>query len=296
MRKFKIALCQIPPASVRQRTEEVRLKTRQNVQSCFEKVALESEPDVIMLPEAWNLPYNTDKFKEFAEIVPSVGEIPEEEKSPSSHFLSSLAKSWSKYIIGGTISELHEDKYYNSCLCFDKDGKIIAKHRKMHLFDVNIPGKIEFRESNVLSPGNHITTFDTPWGIFGVGICYDVRFAELSLCMRLRGAHFLAFPAAFNTTTGPKHWTSLMIARALDTQCYVFACSPSKRTSRYDYATYGHSLVVDPWGKVLKELNDETGVIVQEVDTELVETARNRIPISTQRRKDVYSLNEIKVD
>ena len=144
-------------------------------------------------------------------------------------------------------------------VCND-DGELLTTFRKMHLFDIDIPGGITFQESKTLSAGNRVATFDTRFGRFGVGICYDVRFASLANVMAARGAQFLCYPGAFNMTTGPLHWQLLARARAVDNQLYVAMISPARdETAKYN--AYGHSLVVDPWAKVLAEAEPEQTII-----------------------------------
>jgi omega-amidase len=134
-------------------------------------------------------------------------------------FLSEQAKKHNIYIVGGSIPEKTSDeKYYNTSLVFNRKGELIAKHRKVHLFDVDFKGKITFKESEFLSPGNEMTVFDTEWCKVGLCICYDIRFPELSMLMAKSGAKFICVPAQFNQTTGPLHFELLLRSRALDNQ------------------------------------------------------------------------------
>eukprot|EP00392_Amoebophrya_sp_AT5.2_P012087 g12181.t1 len=180
----------------------------------------------------------------------------------------------------------------------------------MHLFDIDIPLKITFRESETLTGGKEVSAFAVPPRpggaslaqappVFppaqhltaGVAICYDMRFPELSLLLRhSKNAHLLCFPAAFNTVTGPKHWSLCLRARAIDTQCFVLACSPARNATGEGYQAWGHSMIVSPWGEVLDELDENPGVIVRELDFSELAEARKGIPIGNQRREDVYQL------
>jgi omega-amidase len=161
--------------------------------------------------------------------------------------------------------------------------------RKTHLFDIDIPGKITFRESDTLSPGGALTCVRTRFGTVAVGICYDLRFPELAALYRRRGAQLLVFPGAFNMTTGPLHWRLLQQARALDGQLFVASCSPA-RDEGSSYVAWGHSLVAGPFGEVLGELGHEEGILCQEIDVGELETWRTNMPLEQQRRSDLYEL------
>lgn len=172
------------------------------------------------------------------------------------------------------------------------------QHRKVHLFDIDVPGKITFRESETLTGGNRMSLFDagSAFGRVGVGICYDVRFPELALLMAKEGAGLLIYPGAFNMVTGPAHWELLMRARALDCQTFVVAASPARTAApatpgKYaHYTAWGHSMCVSPWGEVLAELQEGPGVMVVDLDMARLAEVRQSIPTSKQKREDVYSL------
>jgi omega-amidase len=264
-----------------------------NLAHAREKVleAAEAGAKIIVLPECFNSPYGCDFFASYAEpLQPSP---PTAEQSPSFHALSAMAKDAGAYLIGGSIPELVVDgdnvhKYYNTSLTFGPDGALLATHRKVHLFDIDIPGRIVFRESDVLSPGNKVTVVDLPdYGKVAVAICYDVRFPELAIIAARKGCFALVYPGAFNTTTGPLHWRLLGQARAMDNQIYVALCSPA-RDMGASYHAWGHSLIVDPMAKVLVEAEEEETIVSAELHSEAIETTRSNIPLSTQRRFDVY--------
>mmetsp|Transcript_12252 Transcript_12252/g.10555 ORF Transcript_12252/g.10555 Transcript_12252/m.10555 type:complete len:133 (+) Transcript_12252:159-557(+) len=130
--------------------------------------------------------------------------------------LQETAKKNNIYLVGGTIPEKEGDFIYNTSLVFDRTGQVIGKHRKVHLFDIDIPGKITFKESEYLKPGNQITIVDTEYGKIGIAICYDMRFPELALLMSKKGAKMLVYSGCFNQTTGPLHWELILRSRALD--------------------------------------------------------------------------------
>lgn len=243
---------------------------------------------IVVLPECFNSPYGCDFFPDYAEVLqPSP---PTKEAAPSFHALSEMARANKVYLVGGSIPELNPDtkKYYNTCLVFGPDGQLLATHRKVHLFDIDIPGKIKFKESDVLSAGNKVTLVNLPeYGTIGVAICYDVRFPELAAVAARKGAFALVYPGAFNLTTGDLHWKLLARGRAVDNQLYVAMCSPA-RDMGASYHAWGHSMIVDPMAKVLCEAEEKETIVEAELVAGTIEESRKNIPLSTQRRFDVY--------
>jgi len=159
-------------------------------------------------------------------------------------------------------------------------------------FDIDVPGKIRFKESDALTAGEEVTTVDTPWGVVGVAICYDIRFPELALIMRQRGAKLLIYPGAFNMTTGPAHWELLQRARAVDNQVFVAACSPA-RDEAAGYVAWGHSSVVSPWGNILQKADAAETIIATDIDFTELDEMRQNIPCWHQKRHDLYKISEI---
>mmetsp|Transcript_93452 Transcript_93452/g.185414 ORF Transcript_93452/g.185414 Transcript_93452/m.185414 type:complete len:376 (+) Transcript_93452:1-1128(+) len=212
---------------------------------------------------------------------------------PTFALLSSLAKEHKTWIVGGSLAELDGDAVYNTCLVFGPDGGLVAKHRKAHLFDIDVAATdkrpaMKFKESDVLSAGNQLTMVDLPWCRAGVGICYDVRFPEYALALRNQGAKLLIFPGAFNMTTGPAHWSVLARARAVDTQAYIAMVSPARSEDPGDYQAWGHSMLVNAWAEVVHEAEHMPGVWVAEVDPSEVDRIRGQVPTSYQKRADLY--------
>lgn len=243
---------------------------------------------IVVLPECFNSPYGTKYFPKYAEtLLPSP---PTESQSPTFHALSKIAKEAKIYLVGGSIPEYEEGtkKLFNTSLTFGPSGELIATHRKVHLFDIDIPGKIRFKESEVLSPGNKITIVDLPeYGKIAIAICYDIRFPELATIAARKDAFLLLYPGAFNLTTGALHWELQARGRAMDNQVYVGLCSPARDMSA-DYNAWGHSMIVDPNAEILGELDEKEGTVIAELKGERIEEIRKGVPIYTQRRFDVY--------
>lgn len=242
--------------------------------------AVQQGAGVVVLPEMFNCPYHQKQFPRFAETEPD-GE--------SVKYLAELAREYDCYLVGGSIPEQEGERLYNTSLVFNPQGKIIAKHRKVHLFDVDIPGGICFQESAVLSPGGRTTSFPTKFGRFGLAICYDIRFPELFRLMVAEDVKLVIVPAAFNMTTGPAHWDVLFRARAIDNQIFMVGVSPA-RDENSCYVAYGHSLVVDPFGKIIWQAGAEETVGVVCIDMDMVEQTRQGLPLLKHRRLDLYGV------
>lgn len=235
--------------------------------------------DLVMLPEMWNGPYDARLFPTFAE--PDGG--------PSWQFLSALAKEKRVYLCGGSIAEREGERVYNTSYVFDPEGRQIAKHRKMHLFDIDVTGGQRFFESDTLTAGNSVTVFDTPFCRIGLCICYDFRFPELARLTVDAGAKVLLVTAAFNMTTGPAHWELLFRSRAVDNQVYTVGVAPA-RDPDASYRSWGHSIVCSPWGDVLMQADETETVRITALDLDRLEQVRKELPVLKQRRTDVYRL------
>ncbi|MED6260592.1 Carbon-nitrogen hydrolase [Ataeniobius toweri] len=274
MSKFRLAVVQL-------RVSSVKADNLSRVQRLVKEAAGQGSK-VVLLPECFNSPYGTSFFSTYAEKIP--GE--------STQALSEVAKENKLYLVGGSIPEEDAGKLYNSCAVFGPDGEMILKHRKIHLFDIDVPGKIHFQESETLSPGNSLSMFDTPFCKVGVGICYDMRFAELAQLYSRKGCHLLVYPGAFNMTTGPAHWELLQRGRAVDNQVYVATASPA-RDEAASYVAWGHSTVVNPWGEVIAKSGPEETIIYADIDLQYLADIRQQIPITSQRRDDLYTVTSV---
>ena len=234
--------------------------------------------DLVCLGEMFACPYDTANFPRYAEP----------EGGGTWQALSRLAKAYGIYLSAGSLPEAGErGETYNTAYVFDREGRQIAKHRKVHLFDVDIQGGLRFKESETLSAGDQLTVFDTEFGRMGLAICFDMRFPELVRRMTEEGARGILAPAAFNMTTGPAHWELMFRARAVDNQCFVVATSVARDES-FSYVAWGHSLVADPWGRVLSELGAESGMAVTDIDLAYADEIRRQLPLLSARRRDLY--------
>lgn len=239
------------------------------------------EPDIVILPEMFSCPYITSNFPIYAE----------EEGGYSYNFLSNIAKENNIYLVAGSIPEIDNNKVYNTSYVFNRYGEKIGKHRKVHLFDIDIKGKQTFKESDTLNAGDEVTVFDTEFGKIGLCICYDFRFPELTRLMVNKGAKAIIVPASFNMTTGPAHWHVMFRSRAIDNQVYTIGCSPA-RDYNSSYISYGHSLIVSPFGEILYELDDKEDMMTYTIDLDYVDKVREELPLLYHRRNDLYKLIE----
>lgn len=275
MEKIKIAAIQMP--TVADKMENVR-----TVKTYLEKIKDEN-PDFVILPEMFCCPYQTENFPIYAE----------KEGGPVWQQLSGYAKQYGIYLIGGSMPEKDaEGNVYNTSYIFDREGKQIGKHRKVHLFDIDVKGGQTFKESDTLTAGDSDTVFDTEFGKMGVMLCFDIRFPELSRMMVNDGARIVFVPAAFNMTTGPAHWELSFRTRALDNQIYMVGCAPARDVSA-GYISWGHSIVTDPWGRVIDMLDEKKGILLAELDMDYEEQVREELPLLKSRRKDMYKLKKL---
>ena len=201
-----------------------------------------------------------------------------EEEDPALKAFQALAaelKIW--LLIGSQAFRVAADKLVNRSILITPEGKISARYDKMNMFDVDLPNGEVYRESKNYRPGSEAVLAQTPWGGMGLSICYDIRFPALYRAYGQAGAAFLTAPSAFTKVTGAAHWHVLLRARAIETGCYMFA--PAQYGDHGGgRVTYGHSLIVDPWGRVLADGGEGTGIIMAEIDPAEVVLARQRIP------------------
>jgi len=269
---YRIALLQFPVTADRD----------QNVHEAvtrIKKVVTQEHPKIVVLPECFNSPYEVKAFGTYAETIPGGYTCLE---------MAKVAKECGIFLVAGSIPERDQGKIYNTCTVWSPKGELVAKHRKCHLFDMDIPGVCTFQESKVLTPGDSFTTFQVDKNLkVGLGVCYDIRFDEFARCYRNMGCDLLIYPGAFDLYTGPMHWQLLARGRALDTQCYVAGVSQTRDDSA-GYIAYGHSCLVDPWGRVVKSAEFGEATIVADIDTSVIKQVRQQIPVGMQRRPELY--------
>ena len=272
--------------------------------------------DLVTLPEMFACPYETKNFPLYAEP----------EGGPTWQALSALAAEYGIYLSAGSIPESVKreaggsesaergenipvssepakpvkpaepvgtaDLVYNTAYVFGRDGRQIGKHRKAHMFDIQVSGGQYFRESDTLTPGNQIGCFDTEFCRVGLCVCYDFRFPETARLMAQDGAKVILVPAAFNMTTGPAHWELMFRQRAVESQCYVIGTAPA-RDPGSSYISWGHSIVVDPWGTVMMQMEEKEDVRIVEIDLDYLEKVRRELPLLAHRRTDLYELRRL---
>ena len=269
---LKIAVCQL-------RTEleqDVTLAKAGNMV----KEAAQNGADMVALPEMFNCPYSSGFFRKIA----SLGH----EKTVAA--MSRWARENGVILIGGSIPEVDGERIYNTSFVFDRNGQQIARHRKVHLFDVDLPG-MRFKESDTFTPGEDITVFDTEYGKMGLAICFDVRFPELFRAMAKRGAQIIFLPAQFNMTTGPAHWDLQLRCRAVDNEVF-FVAAAAARYEGFDYECWGHSMIIDPYGTKLAACDEKEQIIYADIDLERIDQVRAQLPTFLHLRTELYSVAE----
>ena len=232
--------------------------------------AKEASADYVLTPEMTNI-LAAKREQLFAKIVT-------EEQDETLTTLREVARKLAIYIhIGSLAIKASPEKAANRSFLIDRRGEVVARYDKIHMFDVDLAGGESYRESNTYRPGELAMVSDLPWGRLGLTVCYDLRFPALYRALAEAGASFLAIPSAFTRQTGEAHWQVLQRARAIENGCFVFAAAQGGKHEN-GRETYGHSLVVDPWGCVLAEGGTKPGVVMAQIDPSEVVAARSRIP------------------
>ncbi len=238
--------------------------------------------DLCVLPEMCCCPYENEAFVRYAMAI----------DDPFLTELAETAKELDIYLVAGSVPEKDQKNIYNTSFVYSPKGSCLARHRKVHLFDIDVEGGQYFMESDTFTAGNEVTSFQTPWGKFGVMICYDIRFPEMA---RLTAQNLdpysklnaILVPAAFNMTTGPAHWELSFRMRALDQQIFMAGCAPARNVNS-SYQAWGHSIVTDPWGSIVAQLDEKEGILTVELDFDKVEKVREQLPLWKHRRTDLY--------
>lgn len=272
MAKIKVAMLQ----------SHVYTDKEENLRALHRKLEelVPEKPDLVTLPEMFNCPYQNCNFPVYAE----------KDGGPAWQALSAMAKEFGIYLSAGSVPEADDEGHiFNTAYVFDRQGDQIAKHRKMHLFDIEVEGGQSFKESDTLTPGDQVTVFDTEFGKMGICICFDFRFPELVRLMVLEGAQVILVPAAFNMTTGPAHWEILFRTRGLDNQAFMLGTAPARDASS-GYTSWGHTIAVSPWGDILGQMDEKEGCMIHVLDLDRVQKVRQELPMLKNRRTDIYLL------
>lgn len=244
----------------------------------FIKEAAQQDAKLIVLPEMFAIMGNIASDK--------VDEKEQFRDGKIQTFLSQQAKNHGVWIIGGTIpiASDHDNKIKAASIVFDDQGHIVARYDKIHLFDVQLSDEEIYKESDTTEAGQKIVTVDSPFGTLGLAVCYDIRFPELFRYLFNQGMEILSLPSAFTVPTGTAHWEVLVRSTAIENFCYVIAaCQGGTHTN--GRKTYGHSLIVSPWGEILAEKKDVTpGVIYADIDLKKIHEARRAIPIKNHQK------------
>lgn len=227
-------------------------------------------------------PENTDVMR--ADMLGTLALVPAEEDHPALPFFAELARELGVFLSLGSIGvRVASDKIANRSYLFDDKGALVARYDKIHLFDVDLPTGESRRESAAVRPGGKAVIAPTPWGGVGMSVCYDLRFAYLYRALTQAGARILTVPAAFTVPTGQAHWEVLLRARAIETGSFVLAAAQCG-IHEGGRETYGHSLIIGPWGEVLAQGQEVPGVIMAALDLSAVDKARRAIPALSHDR------------
>lgn len=230
---------------------------------------------LIVLPELFN------GYGDLGTVVQAAEAIP----GPTSERLRRCAQEHSVWLVAGSVCERSDDpqRGYNTCLFFAPDGSLLARYRKLHLFEANVPGNASVCESDHMLRGDDVATVSTELATFGLAICYDLRFPELFRRMSTQGMEVLLFPSAFTHATGKDHWHILLRARAIENQCFVVAANQcGQHTERLK--SYGHSLIIDPWGRILAEAGADETIIYARLEGVRLKSVREVLPALKNRR------------
>jgi predicted amidohydrolase len=231
-----------------------------------------------MLPEHFNFLGPGNLRRENAETI---------DASPSLDMIRREARELNVHIHLGSFLEKEGDYLYNTGVVVNAEGDIIARYRKLHLFDVEIPGGRKYLESKIITPGNEVVTFAIGDVVFGMATCFDLRFPELFRRLAHLGAHVLLLPAAYTMQTGRDHWEVLLRARAIENVCWVAAAGQWGAIPP-DHLCYGRSMVINPWGIVVAQATDGVRAITAELDLDILREIRRRFPVLDLARHDIF--------
>jgi len=252
----------------------------------IDQAVTQDRPDIVSLPEVWDsLGGDRATRAANAEVLPAKGS--NEPGGEAYEFLRETARAANVFVHGGSIIEQGPEKLFNTTVVFNPDGTEMARYRKMHLFDIVAPDGTGYRESAAYGAGDEIVTYEAAGVQVGCAICYDVRFPDLFWKLREAGAELIFLPSAFTLATGRDHWEALIRGRAIETQCWFAAPATwgkhleGKGEPRF---TYGHSMVVNPWGHVVARASDGIGWITARIDQDLTARVRRDMPVLDHRK------------
>jgi predicted amidohydrolase len=261
----------------------VQLEARDDIDANLAKAAAMADEaardaDLVVLPEYVQFRGSDDGYRASARPIPG----------PTTDAFAEIARRHGAWILAGSHAELSDDprRPYNTAVLFDRDGRLGATYRKLHLFDVAVDEGPADRESARVTPGDRAVLAMVDEARLGLSICYDLRFPELYRALALAGADVLAVPAVFTARTGRDHWEALLRARAIENGAWVIAAAGCGRGGPGAIAAWGHSLVVDPWGRVVADGGEGEGITTADLDLDAVTAARRQIPALANRRPD----------
>ena len=229
---------------------------------------------LVLLPEVFVYMHESGRMHESTESIPG----------PTSDILQETARRHRIYLVGGSFLERipGQNKAYNTSLAIGPDGEILARYRKIHLFEIDAPGEVVSNEAEIMEPGNEVVAVETPFGVVGLSICYDLRFPELYRALADKNARIITLPAAFAMKTGKDHWAPLIQARAIENQVFMLA-SAQVGIKADGNPRYGRSMIVDPWGTIIAQAQDTETVIIAELDMGYLEQVRRALPALKNR-------------
>ncbi len=240
----------------------------------FVRLAAERGAALVVLPEVFSWRGRQKKAPEQVESIPG----------PTTQRLQDLATQLGIHLLAGSFLEgAGEVRAYNTSLLISPQGDLLAQYRKIHLFDVDIPGQVSIKESDSMKPGEDVVVASTPLGTVGLSVCYDLRFPELYRGLSRKGAEIISVPSAFTFPTGAAHWEVLLRARAIENQVYIIAPNQIGKNV-YGFADYGNSMIIDPWGKILARAPDRECFITAEIDLDYLEKVRKELPCLAHQR------------
>lgn len=272
MDKITVAAIQLTANEDKKRNLEVAIG--------FIDKAIELGAELIVLPEMFNCYTFPEKMAENAETIPGY----------TTDLLAKKASEKGVYIVCGIFEKAGQQRAFNTSVAIGPEGNVIGAYSKTHLFDIDVPGSITYKESKNVVPGKKIVTIGIKDIRAGMAVCFDLRFPELFRAMALKGASIFIMPSAFTRATGQFHWDALLKARAIENQVFVVAANQIGRHPN-GIVSYGNSMIIDPWGRVLSHAADEDNIILSQLDLKTLRTVREEMPLFKQRREDLYNFS-----